>query len=109
MKVTLMETSWLDEQHEITLAELVELSGLTDAEIRELVEYGALIPLDLQAEEWTFCGECLVTVRTASRLRDDFDLQPYALSLALTFIDRIRELETELHELRAQLPHLKRK
>ena len=105
MKITLMESSWLDEQHEISLTELVELSGLTEAEIRELVGYGALNPLDPEAEEWAFCGKCLVTVRTASRLRDDFELNSHTLALALSFVDRIRELEMELSKLRAQLPH----
>jgi hypothetical protein len=43
-------------------------------------------------------------VRTARRLREDLELEPQALALALTLVERIRELETELCLLRAQLP-----
>ena len=96
---------WLDEQHEVSLSELAESSGLSEAELRELVDYGALVPTDLQSAQWTFRGNCVVAVRTAWRLRNDFELDPHALALALKFIVRIRELEAQLRESRAQLPH----
>jgi hypothetical protein len=46
----------------------------------------------------------VVTARAAQRLRASFDLDPNALSLALSLLERIRTLETELRALRAQLP-----
>jgi chaperone modulatory protein CbpM len=98
-------TVWLDAHCEVSLAELARLSGLAEAELRELVEYGALSPNNPQEAQWTFSGECVVTVRTAYRLRESFDLDPNALSLALGFLERIRALEAELRALRAQLPH----
>ncbi len=99
------ETVWLDARCEVSLAELAQLSGLTEAELRELVEYGVLIPNDPREAQWTFSGECVVTVRTAYRLRESFDLDPNALSLAVGFLERIRALEAELRALRAQSPH----
>ena len=74
--------------------------------MRELIEHGALAPTDPRSTEWTFTGNCVVTVRTARRLRSDFDLDPHALALALAlaFVSRIGALEAELRELRAQLP-----
>ena len=72
--------------------------------MRELVEHGALAPTDPRSTEWTFTGNCVVTARTARRLRSDFDLDPHALALALAFVSRIDALEAELRELRAQLP-----
>jgi chaperone modulatory protein CbpM len=98
------DARWLDSHHEISFAELLECSGVSAEELRELVEHGALVPTNPQSVEWTFTGNCIVTVRTAQRLRNDFDLEPHALALALTFVERIRELEAELCELRAQLP-----
>ena len=95
---------WLDEHHEITFMELAESSGLSAEELRELVDYGALVPTSQPAAPMTFSGNCVVIVRTACRLRNDFDLDPHALALALKFMDRIRELEAQLRELRAQLP-----
>jgi chaperone modulatory protein CbpM len=96
---------WLDEHHEVSFSELAESSGLSDAELRELVDYGALVPTNLRSVQWTFSGDCVVAVRTACRLRNDFELDPQALALALKFIVRIRELEAQLRDLRAQLPH----
>jgi chaperone modulatory protein CbpM len=96
---------WLDEHHEVSFSELAESSGLSEAELRELVDYGALVPTNLRSVQWTFSGDCVFAMRTACRLRNDFELDPHALALALKFIVRIRELEAQLRDLRAQLPH----
>jgi len=103
MSTQLTET-WLDARLEVSFEELARLSGLPEAELRELIEYGALAPSDPQSERWVFSGECVVVARTAKRLRDSFDLDSGALSLALGFLERIRALEEELRSLRAQLP-----
>lgn len=104
MKVELTEALWLEECRALSSSELVERSGLSEEELRELVDYGALVPINSQEGQWTFSGDCILTVRTACRLRDDFDLDPHALALAISFLDRIRDLEAQLRELRAQLP-----
>ena len=98
------DTLWLDTHHEITVSELTQTTGLSTIEVRELVEYGAITPVDVNAAPWRFHGQCLSIARTASRLRDDFDLDSHALALALKFMSRINELEAELRELRAQFP-----
>lgn len=95
---------WLDARHEFSIAELEHCSGLSEAELRELVDYGALVPINPQGGEWTFSGDVVVTVQTAGRLRADLELDPQALALALTLIERIRELEAQIGALRAQLP-----
>ena len=116
MKVELTEAQWLHEQAEITVEQLAELTGLSPELLRELVDYGALVPINADApvdakppdvqisEQWSFAADCVVAVRTARRLRDDFDLDPNALSVALMLIERIQKLETQLRELRSQLP-----
>ena len=98
------DAAWLDAGHAFSIAELVQCSGLSEAELRELVDYGALAPINPQAAEWTFSGDILVTVQAAGRLRADLELDLQALALALTLIQRIRELEVQLGDLRAQLP-----
>lgn len=104
MNAKLTETSWLDAHFEVSFEELARLSGLPQADLRELVEYGALVPSDPRAAQWVFSGDCVVAARTAQRLRESFDLDANALSLALSFLGRIRSLEEELRALRAQLP-----
>jgi hypothetical protein len=60
----------LDETGTISITQLIERSGLTEAELRALVECGALEPTDVRASTWTFTAQCIVTARTARRLRD---------------------------------------
>ncbi len=38
-------------------------------------------------------------------LRHDFDLDMHELALILIYLDRIRDLEAQLQDLRARLPH----
>ena len=94
----------LTETCEFSLEELVEISGLPESELRELVEYGAIAPVDPAAAHWRFTGRCVVTMRTASRLRADFELEPHGVALVISLLDRIGELESELGRLRARLP-----
>lgn len=101
------EAFWLDHDHECSLAELAAQSGLSEEELLELVDYGAIVPLDPQGPrgpQHTFRTSCVVMVRTAYRLRRDFDLDPPALAFALSLVDRMRELEAEVRQLRALLP-----
>jgi chaperone modulatory protein CbpM len=104
MRVELTEVHWLDQHHELSLLKLVELSGLSEAELRELVDIGAMVPVDPSATPWTFRADCIATARTACRLRADFELDAQGLAVALRLLDRIRDLEAQLCDLRAQLP-----
>ena len=98
------EAAWLTEECEFSITEVAEIAGLTESELRELVEYGAIAPVDAAAARWSFTGRSLVTVRAACRLRADFELEPHGTALVVSLLDRIGELEAELGRLRAQLP-----
>jgi len=98
------EAEWLTEDCEFSLEELVELSGLPETELRELVDYGAIEPVDASASQWIFKGRCLTTVRAACRLRMSFDLEPHGVALVMSLLDRIRDLEAQMESVRAQIP-----
>lgn len=104
MQIQIADIHWLDDVNELSITELAELSGLTEGELRELVEIGAIVPVEPAATRWTFRTECVVTVKTAVRLRNDFDLDERGLYLSLTLLDRIHELEAQLRALHARLP-----
>lgn len=104
MKLEQADVMWLDARCECSIVELARLSGLSEAELRELVDYGALEPINPHEAEWTFSGDIVLSVRAAGRLRDDLELDAQTLALTLTLIKRIRELEAELGDLRARLP-----
>ena len=106
MKLERTEAVWLDEHGTVTLVELSECSGLSPSELRELVDLGALEPLDTQAADWSFGAQCITAARAASRLRSDFELDTPGLALALSLLERVHELESELQRLRARLPRM---
>ena len=96
----------LTEHLEVALEELAQASGLSPHEIVELVEYGVFEPVSgtsAGASGWRFSARAIVMGRRASRLKADFDLSLSALSLVLTYLQRIEEMEAELARLRAQL------
>ena len=103
MRVELSETVWLDDNGVVTMVELAECSGLTERELRDLVDLGALEPLEGESE-LRFGARCIVAARAASRLRSDFELDTHGLALVLSLLDRVHELESELQRLHAKLP-----
>ena len=98
------EAMWLDEREVISIDEIVERSGFSEAELRDFVEYGVIAPVDRQAARWTFCPDCIVTLRAAYRLRDDFDLGAHQLALVLSLMGQVRDLEARLQNLAARMP-----
>jgi len=104
VKLEHTEAVWLDERGAVTLVELAECSGLTESELRELVDLGALDPLDPEAPQWSFAARCISSARTATRLRADFELDTHGLALVLSLLERVQELETALQRMNAQLP-----
>ena len=96
--------SWLHERYELSLTELCELSGLSESELRVLVDCGAIAPTDPDARDWTFGADRLVVARSACRLRKDFELDPQGLALAVALLERVRDLEEQLRYLRARIP-----
>ena len=74
-----------DGEHLLALADLADLSGLSEAEVLDLVDYGALAPADTAAGECFFSVRSIVVARTAHRLRDEFDIEPHGVALLLSF------------------------
>ena len=104
MKSEHTEAVWLTEDTQFSLAQLAELAGIPESEVRELVDYGAVTPVDPESSPWIFNGKCLLTIRTASRLRVSFDLEPHGVALIVSLLERIHDLEAQLGTLRAQFP-----
>ena len=95
---------WLDEHREISLRELIEMSGLREAELLDLVHCGAIPAQGRPDAGYRFSAHVVTVARTACRLRDDFELDTRGLSVALRLLERVRALEEELGRLRAELP-----
>ena len=98
------EVLWLDEHREISLRELIEMSGLREAELLELVHCGVIQAQGQPDAGYRFSARVVTVARTACRLRNDFDLDTQGLSVALRLLERVRTLEDEIGRLRAELP-----
>ena len=94
----------LTADHEFSLAELAQQSGASEAELRELVAFGAVIPVNPDALPWAFNGRYLPTINAARRLGVSFSLEPKGIALVVSLLDRIVEQDAQLGRLRAQLP-----
>jgi chaperone modulatory protein CbpM len=93
---------WLHAGHRVTIVELSQFSGLDEDVLRELVDYGALSPVDPDA--LAFNARCVASLRKAVRLTRDLELETPALALVLSFLERIDALESRVRELNAKLP-----
>jgi len=100
------EWTWLDPRRRIEQPELARMCSLSLAEVDELVEYGALVPLaGGAAVVRQFSASCVAPLREATRLRGYYDLDLFTVSLLLGYLQRIAQLEQQLRGLQAHLPH----
>ena len=103
MSLEIAEALSLDERVTLTLDQLVEMSELPAEDLRALVDYGALAPVDPASASWTFTASWVVVARTAGRLRRDFELDAHSLSVVLRYVQRVEALEAELRALHARM------
>jgi chaperone modulatory protein CbpM len=104
VKHDIIDAIRLEESAALSCSELASLSGLSETEVRELVDYGALEGYVVRSTHLTFTSASVTLARTARRLRNDFELETHALALVVKFGRRIDELQAELDELRARVP-----
>ncbi len=104
MEQQLLDVAWLDAREVIPLAELARICALSPAELDELVDYGALVPVEEARQERLFSAECVMPLRTAGKLRQDFDLDLFTVGLLLGYLNRIEALERQVRTLKAHLP-----
>ena len=98
MAVEIAQAVYVDETGSITFAQLVQRSGLTETELTDLIECGALVRASPSAE--LYSESCVVVARTARRLRDEFALDDsHALAVVLRLTQRIEALEAKLRGL----------
>lgn len=103
MSTQFAEPAGQDDSQVCHIEYLAEVSGLSTDEIEDLVTIGLITPADEAVQPPAFALCCVLTVKTARRLRDDFQLDRHGLALALTLVQRIRELQAELKALQARL------
>jgi len=86
----------------IGLAELADACALSQGELEELIEYGALAPIASQHSEPLFALEWMQPLRTAGKLRRDYDLDLFVVVIVMDYLRRITALEARVQTLQAQ-------
>ncbi len=98
-KTKLLRGDLLDEDVEITLAQLCQACELSEAQIIELVEQGIIDPLGPEPAEWRFVSVSLRRVRITRNLQRDLGVNAPGAALALELLEEIEELRTRLRRL----------
>src|SRR4051794_13945030 len=109
MIVHVADSIWLNGSGVCSLEHLSEVSGLSIEEIDDLIESGVITPMDVHAQPRLFQMRTVITVKTARRLRDDFQLDRHGMALALTLLKRIDELEAQLQAFQTKFERSTRK
>ena len=104
MNLTLVEWVWLDASETMTLVELSSCCGIGEEDLQELVEYSALASLPPATQPPSFSAEWVTPLRTAGKLRSDFDLELFTVALLLGHLNRIETLERQVKSLQALVP-----
>lgn len=104
MQATQTEWSRLDRSDTVTLAELARCCAMSEAELGELVDYCALVPLATALPERAFSAEWVGPLRAAGKLRLEFDLDLFTVAIVLGNLNRIAALERQVRALQALLP-----
>ena len=89
----------LEEQTQLTLADLCSACAVHDEQIIALVEVGVLEPQGREPEHWHFGGVSLDRARRALRLQQDLDINLAGVALALELLDQIESLRARLRAL----------
>lgn len=101
------ESFSLDTTEIISLTELAQCCGMSPAELDELVDYNALVPLTSLPER-AFSAHWVTPMRTAAKLRLDFDLDLFTVAMLLEKLIQIALLERQVQALQALVPaHLR--
>ena len=91
----------LEEQTELSLADLCRACQAEADRIMELVHEGVLAPAGSAPAEWRFSGVHLQRARVALRLQSDLDLNLAGAALALELLDELDALRARVQRLEA--------
>lgn len=97
-----IEIAWPEVADTVSLTDLALACTMSLDDLRELVEFGALLPLDARQPEPLFAMGYMDLLRIASKLRRDYDLELFVVVIVMDYLQHIGRLEAQLQRLLAQ-------
>ena len=89
----------LDDELELTLAELCRRCQLSAERVMELVDYGVIDASGPEPTRWRFSAVTIVRVQRAQRLQRDLGVNLAGAALALELLDEMQQLRAQLRRL----------
>ncbi len=86
----------LEEDSEVTLAQLCEACVVRAEAVEAMVEEGIVAPVGGAVSKWRFTRTSVVRVRTALRMQRDLHVNLAGVALALDLLERIEALNARL-------------
>ena len=87
----------------LSIEEVVALCELSEEDIAELMDYGALNSDVVVDEEIFFAAQRMEHLKEACQHRRDYDLDVFAAVLFMGYLQQIADLKQQVAELQAQL------
>ena len=86
----------MEEDLEMTLAEICTACEISEAQVIELVEHGVVEPQGRRPAAWRFHGVSIRRIRRAQRLEKDLGVNTAGAALALDLLEELEELRIRL-------------
>ncbi len=112
MTLIQVELAWSETCDTISQQDLSQCCGMEESDLEELIEYSALVPIELPPNllneatplSHIFSTEWIAPLREVGKMRADFDLDLFTAALLLTKIKHIEVLERSIRVLQAKIP-----
>lgn len=87
----------------LSVGQTAQLSGVSEADLLGLVEYGVLKPCSPEHEPLSFEIGCVMELQRAALMRQDLALDHHGFALTMMFLSQITGLEARLHHMQCDL------
>ncbi len=98
-KTNMLSGELLEEEAEVSLAQLCQACGLSEEEIVKLVDEGIIDPVGHKPAVWRFHAVSLRRVRITRNLQQELGVNTQGAALALTLLEELEELRARLRRL----------
>ena len=98
-KSDLLVGELLEDEAEMSLAQLCQVCELTREEVVDLVDEGIIDPLGRKPAVWRFQAVCLRRVRVTLTLRQELGVNTPGAALALDLLEELDELRARLRRM----------
>ena len=98
-KTNMLSGELLEEEAEVSLAQLCQVCGLSEEDIVKLVDEGIIDPVGHKRSTWRFYAVSLRRVRITRNLQQELGVNTPGAALALDLLEELEELRARLRRL----------